>query len=346
MDDIPRQCCGRRRGHALKGLRTAAAVVLALAALHSAAWLYAANRTGREVEAGLNRMREAGWIITTSVPYRSGWPWTASVLLEPLTVDGTDAGVPLAWSVNSVSIGVEAVHPATLRIVPQGGQRLKLGSGDWLPLTAKSLELTADAEGVTLSGLLLSIGAPDGPVTMTGMHLKLAGLALRADVNGLVCLPMPVPPADLSMDVLLTQAVPDAPTPAAAASAWRDQGGAAQIRRLTVVAGNLRASGSGSARLDASLQPALEVTAEVYGFRPVLDQMVKAGVLPASAATAAKAVLGLLAGRGPEAPAVVPVAFADGVLAAAGFPLLRLPPMDWAALPGRDARPRPGRPPD
>lgn len=91
----------------------------------------------------------------------------------------------------------------------------------------------------------------------------------------------------------------------------------------------LAVDAAGTARLDDTLQPVLSLTAKVSGYRPALDKLVAAGVVTAPAATAAKAVLGLLSGHDAQAPATVPVRLDGGVLAIAGFPLLRLPPLAW-----------------
>ena len=85
-----------------------------------------------------------------------------------------------------------------------------------------------------------------------------------------------------------------------------------QVNTLVLEAGDLQASASGTGRLDATLQPVLDLTARVQGHRAALDRLVQAGVIQASAAVAAKAVLGLLSGRDPGAPATLPIRIAGG----------------------------------
>ncbi len=318
----------------MRALRVAAAAAL-LAALHGAAWFYAAGRVADEVQASLDALRAQGWAIAADAPRRGGWPWAAEALFSSVEMDGAAAGVPAAWRAGMVGIGVSAVHPATLQIIPTGAQQIRLGAGGWVPVTTGSLSLDADADGAVLSGTSLVIGPAEAAAKADAVEVRVKGLEVRAALTGAGYGPFALPPANLRLAAALTRPVSDAATPADAAAAWRDGGGAIQIHALMLESAELHAFASGTGWLDIQLQPALSMTAEVRGFRPALDRLARAGLLSVSAATAAKAVLGLLAGRGPDDPAAVTVKLTDGVLAAAGFPLLRLPQLDWAALPGQ-----------
>lgn len=301
--------------------------------LHGAIWAYAAERLEQELTAALASLRAQGWAAEAGAVRRAGWPFAAALDVA-LDLDGADAGVPVAWR-GPVWIGIPAAAPHTLRIMPSGMQQVRFASGQWLDLTAASLVLTADGTAVDLAGQDVVLTAPGGAMTAAAVQAHAAGLALQAAVGGLrlpraLALPSP---ARLALDAALTQPVPSLPGAAAQAGAWRDAGGSLDVRSLVAEAGDLAVAASGAGHLDAALQPVLDLTAQVRGYRPALDRLVQAGTVPASTAVAAKAVLGLLSRRGADAAATVPLRLAGGVLTVAGFPLLRVPALDWTAAP-------------
>lgn len=310
------------------------AIAATAAALHGAVWAYAAGRLETETEAWLDGLRREGWVVAADAPRRAGWPLAAAVRYRQATISGAAAGVPVAWSAEEVSLSLHAAQPGTLLVVPGGMQRVRLGRADWIPVTAESLQLAVDATGGDAVGHGIVMHLPGGPIGIAGLHGVVAGRSLRLGLTGIQAPPLP-PAARLTVEAVLTGPLPPGPDPAAIAAAWRDGGGAVQVNSLVLDAGDLQASASGAAGLDAALQPVLDLTAQVQGHRPALDQLVQAGVIQASAAVAAKAVLGLLSGRDPGAPAVVPVRVAGGAASVAGFPLLRVPGIDWMAGPER-----------
>jgi hypothetical protein len=164
------------------------------------------------------------------------------------------------------------------------------------------------------------------------MHANLKGRTLQLDLTGIEAPPL-LTAGHLMAETVLTGPLLPGPNPAAAAAAWRDGGGSLQVNAIQLEAGDLQASASGAASLDSALQPVLSLTARVQGHRAALDRLAQAGVIQASAALAAKAVLGLLSGRDPGAPATLPIRIAGGVVSVAGFPLLRLPAIDWTVEP-------------
>lgn len=258
----------------------------------------------------------------------------AALQLGPLAIDGTPAGVPLAWSVETVELRLHIWHPATLRLVPAGLQRIRIGQAPEFTLTAAAMEVQEDGD-LQVTGQDLVLALPGGDVRVGTMQARAAGLTIQAAVTA-VQLPDPrLQPVDrAALDAVLTRPVPAAADPVQQAERWRDEGGAVEVRAFDAQAGELAIQASGMARLDARLQPALDGTAVLRGYRPALDALVQAGAMPASAALAANAVLGLLSSRGGQAGAAVPVRLADGVLSLAGFPLARLPAVEWP-LPGR-----------
>ena len=310
------------------------AVAAAIAALHTAAWSYASGRLGTETAAALDGLRRQGWAVAVGTPRWTGWPLAAGARYRQVLLDGAPAGVPIAWSADEVDVGIRAAQPGTLLIAPGGVQRIRLGRADWVQATAASLQLSVEAAGAGAVGRGLALHLPGGPMAIAAMHANLKERSLHLDLTGIEAPPLP-PAGHLTVEAVLTGPLPPGPGPAAVAAAWRDGGGTVQVNTLVLEAGGLQASASGTAGLDAALQPVLDLTAHVQGHRAALDRLVQAGVIQAPAAVAAKAVLGLLSGRDPGAPATLPIRVAGGVASVAGFPLLRLPGIDWTAGPGR-----------
>jgi len=307
------------------------AVPAAAVVLHGAAWFYASGRLEAEAAAALDDLRRQGWEIATDAPQRTGWPLAAGIRYRRVRMDGTSAGVPAAWRADEVDVRIRAVQPGTLLLAPSGMQRVRLGGGDWVEVAA-SLQLAVQADSAEAVGRDLILQLPGGPVGIAGMHANLRGRTLQLDLAGIEAGPL-LSAAHLMGAAVLTGPLLPGPDPAVAAAAWRDGGGAVQVNTLQLEAGDLQASASGSAALDSALQPVLDLTAHVRGYRAALDRLAQAGVIQNSAAVAAKAVLGLLSGRDPGAPATLPVRVAGGVVSVAGFPLLRLPAVDWTAEP-------------
>jgi hypothetical protein len=309
------------------------AAVAAVAVLHGLAWAYSTARLQREVEARLDGLHRDGWIIQAEAPSHAGWPFAAAVSYRRVTVDGAAAGVPAAWSADEASIVIRAAQPGTLLIVPSGVQSWRLAGSAWVPVTAASFELAADGAGTGLSGREVVLHLPGGSVGLAGLQAHAAGRSLQVSLMGIEAAPF-MDAGRATLDAALTGPVPAAPDRAAAA-AWRDGGGTVQVNSVTLEANGLAVSASGGGGLDANLQPVLDLMAQVRGHRAALDRLVQAGAIPASTAVAAKAVLGLLSGRDADAPAVVHLRLADAVASVAGFPLLRVPPLNWSPVPGQ-----------
>lgn len=323
-----------KRPKRVKGsLRIAFAVVLMAVVIHGLAWAYVTDRLRTQYLARLDGLRQQGWQVAAEQPRRTGWPMAAALQLGPLALDGGPAGAPLAWSAAGAELEFKIRHPSVLRLVLTGMQRIRLGQAPEFTLTAAAMDVQADGETLQVTGQDLVLALPGGEAWVGAMQARTDGLALEATLAMMQLPDLRLPPVQrATLDATLTQPVPAAADPIRKATQWRDQGGVVEVRAFNAQAGELAIQATGKARLDAMLQPALEGTAILRGYRPTLDAMVQASAIPASAAVAINAVLGLLSGRGGQAGATVPVRLADGVLSLAGFPLMRLPALEWPEL--------------
>lgn len=311
--------------------RVALLGVAAVAAVHGVGWAYVTGRMQAEYAAALDGMRQAGWSVVTEAPQRAGWPSSAALRLGAVQVDGTGAGLPVRWRAEQVRIALHATSPGTLHVVPAGAMYLGVGSFPDCRIDAGMLEGTTDGSAYDLTARGLLIEGSGGSVAIEGLQAHAAGLMIEATLIGAAPSPSLRLPAvgRWSIEASLTEPWPAGSNPAVQAATWRDSGGTVIVSHAQGRAEALAVDAAGTARLDDTLQPVLSLTAKVSGYRPALDKLVAAGVVTAPAATAARAVLGLLSGHDAQAPATVPVRLDRGVLAIAEFPLLRLPPLAW-----------------
>ena len=144
--------------------------------------------------------------------------------------------------------------------------------------------------------------------------------AIEATLHG-IALPTGGQQVDeLGLDVHLTRPPPPGALPVERARAWRDAGGRAVLSRLLLRWGPLDATGQGTLTLDERLQPRADATLIASGVAPALDALARNGTIPAGGATAAKAIIAILAAPAPGAPVRLPVQLADGVLTVAASP--------------------------
>jgi hypothetical protein len=138
--------------------------------------------------------------------------------------------------------------------------------------------------------------------------------------------------ADLEAKAVLNGPLPAAGRPAEAAASWRDGGGSLEVQHLALSWGPLTLTASATLALDDQLQPMGAGNARIVGYAETLDALAAHAMISRSAATAAKAVLSLLANAPDEgsAPEVeVPLTLQYRTLSMRQVPLLRLPELDW-----------------
>jgi hypothetical protein len=333
------------RHRARRGALAAVALLVVLALLHGAAWLWATERLRSGYEAWAASLRAQGWTVRSGPPVLAGWPLTAELAVPSPALAGGGDLVPggVAWSSEGVRLRLSPLAPGTLEIVAEGAQRVRLAT---LP------------EAVVTAGLL-AVEAPlagDGTAELRGRAVQVAVAGERVEIAMLRAVPIPggvraeaqaiaLPQGyawalgasveAASADVVVTgspaPALPGA-TAAQQAARWRDAGGRVDVPQFALRWGPLDAGGSGSGTLDARLQPRAEASVQLRGWPAALDQLTRGGAILPGAALAARAALGLFArasGGSAQGAAVVPLAVANGVLTAGGIPLLRLPEVAW-----------------
>jgi hypothetical protein len=338
--------------------RTAVALAL-LGALHTGAWFWATGAMAQAVAQWAAAQRAQGVSVSFRPAGRTGWPLAAGTGLSDLRIGGV-AGV----AAETVQVSVSLLHPRTLVVRFAGATRLTLAGQSVATLRADRLEarlpLTGDAapRSATLNADALRIGG-DSDVWLTVRAVR-----LRADVTtvppagaatlavalqaGPAALPDPLPPGApqalaalgreiqrLDLDATMPLPTPLPGGPLATATAWRDAGGTVKVALNAFDWGRLSATGTATGGLDAALQPTGQARLRLAGFTETLDALVAGHVMAQRSATAAGAILSLLARpRADGTPEVdAPLTLQDRVLQFGRFPLARLPPLQWPSAP-------------
>jgi hypothetical protein len=339
-------------------------ILLAIPALLLAAdtlyWRLAVRNLEDGLATWLAERRASGWTATVGQPVRGGWPLAATLTVPGVVLQGGAPDIPggLAWRTDRLVLRVALVRPGLLEVASEGMQRLRLGNGPEIPYTAGQLHMTlplqsgAPPQSAAIAAQGLRAGMPNGgdatsslTIGSLALHLDFRpaaqagevalGFSLAAESVGV---PAPFARslgpriASLALEGALDGPVPGAPGLQERASAWRDGGGTLEIQRLAVAWGPLDLTASATIALDEQQQPMGTGSARVVGYAETLDALAAHGLIGKSAATAAKAVLSLLAhtpedGGPPDVE--VPLTLQYRTLSMRQVPLLRLPELDW-----------------
>ncbi len=334
------------------------AIPLLLIAGHFAYWRLAAERVRQGYQEWLAARAAEGWDVASGATSIGGWPGAATLALPNVTLRHAGPAIPGDMQVASsgAMLSVSLFSPATLRISFTGPLHLRsrdvpdiilTSDEDWIsvPLSqGSSRPIDLHARGLRVEpatgawhmtvGLLnahtviTEEGTPDQTQPPVTFSVSSEAIALPA----LIKWPLGTNISSLSLDGVLNGPLPSARNATAWAEAWRDGGGSLAVTHLALGWGPLGLTSSATLALDDQLQPMGSGNGRVVGYAPTLDRLAAAGMLTKSAATAAKAVLTLMAGTtdADEPSAVdVPLTLQYRTLSMRQVPLVRLPELDW-----------------
>ncbi len=336
------------------------AALLAVAA-QTAYWYWAEQQLREGFGSWLSARRAAGWTATAGSIVRGGWPLAATLVVHDLSLEGGEPDIPggLSWGSEQVVLRLALFSPRKLTLVFEGKQHLRLSVWPDVPFTADHLQaelpLTPALPPQRTADILannLRAGIPAGRDLARGLSIGLlqahlavdrgAGrdqpvLAVSANAES-IGLPRDFAWAfgdrisSLSVQGSFNGPLSSTPDLAERANAWREAGGSLAIERLALGWGPLGLSASATVALDPQLQPMGTATARVLGYSEALDSLAAQNVITRRTATAAKAVLALIARtpEGGQTPEVeVPLTLQDRVLSMRQIPLARIPPLVW-----------------
>jgi hypothetical protein len=332
-----------------------------LAAADAIYWYMAEGSLESGFAAWQAKQKTAGWTSSVGKPVRGGWPLAATLTVPTVSISGGEADIPggMSWRTDRLTLRVSLLRPWKLEIAADGMQRLGLADSPEIPYTADGLRITLPLRSGGTSGRSLDFvahhlraGMPMGNDATAGMTIGVVRLHLdfrQAAQSGEPALAFALyaedigpPPgvaralgpriADLTLKGALDGPVPRAQSPAERATAWRDGGGTLEIEQLAMNWGPLDLTASATLALDDQLQPMGAGNARAVGYAETLDALAAHNALTKSAATAAKAVLSLLAHNpddGGPPDVEVPLTLQYRTLSMRQVPLVRLPELDW-----------------
>jgi hypothetical protein len=344
----------------------AAAVLAVLAAGATGAWFWAASRAEAALQAWAAHQRALGWKLEMSPATQGGFPLAVTLHVTGLRLetDPTMPPGPVMFAAERASFGANLVEPRRLLLHFDGAQQLRFGQGPVIPFVAQDVLLVLPIrpgmplhEGdLTIDGLRVTLPGTDAVIAAENVHVHgevhpaagkgQAVLSFAVQSGPLVLPTGPALPSQLAamgtrvdrlvLEGAVTGPVPPAPDPAATASAWRDGGGALTLQKLVLDWGKLSLEGSAQLGLDDRLQPTGQLTARLSGYAETLDALTAGGAVPPRTATAAKAVLSLMARPQQVGPAMVevPLTLQNGTLLLGRIPLARMPELHWPSPPG------------
>jgi Uncharacterized protein conserved in bacteria (DUF2125) len=331
------------------------AVPLLLLAADTLYWQIAVRNLEDGFAAWVRQQRAAGWTEANQAPVRGGWPLAATLTVPAMSLAGGSPDIPggMAWSADRLVLSIALPRPDQLRIAAEGTQRLRF-AGPEVSYTADQLDVVLPLQtapwppslDVTVDHLRATTPVRDGagvdtlrlhldfhPEAQSGEPALAFGLSAEAiNLPSRSARPLGPRIASLAVDGALNGPLPAGRTPAERATSWRDGGGSLEVHHLALVWGPLDLTASATLALDDQLQPMGAGSARLVGYAETLDALATRGAISRSAATAAKAVLSLLAsnpddGSPPEVE--VPLTLQYRTLSMRQVPLLRLPEVDW-----------------
>ncbi len=335
-----------------------AAIPVLLVAADLIYWQIASTRLRSGLQDWIAERRAEGWTVQSDAFTTGGWPQAATITVPNLAMShaGQDMPGQLAWQAAGVAVSLSLYHPTTLDISLIGPQHVRIGEAPTLTVTGERLDMAvglgsqqATPLNLRAKTVVVAPVAGDGRLTIglltadatvapaAAQSQPAVALSLSTEAIALpATLKSPLGPniSSLAIDGALNGPLPSVRAMPAWAAAWRDGGGSLDVAHLALGWGPLGLTGSATLALDDQLQPMGSGSSRLVGYAATLDRFAASGVLSRSAATAAKAVLSLMADTpDSDTPSAVdvPLTLQYRTLSMRQVPLIRLPELDWSA---------------
>jgi hypothetical protein len=336
------------------------ALLLLLVAAQVAYWRFTAERLRDGYQAWVAAQVAQGWVVGSGPLSVGGWPRAAAMSVPTLSL--RHAGPMMPGDVNIASAGVtlsvSLFNPTNLRMSLTGPMHVR--AADLPDVIVAGTEVTANvalqqtgprfitlhARGVRIEPAMgawhVTVGLLDAQAQIADSRnvddaqpasifsISAEAIALPASIKS----PLGVNISSLSIGGRLNGPLPASRDITGWAETWRDGGGSLEITHLAMGWGPLGLTSTATLALDDQLQPMGSGNARIVGYAETLDKLAAGGILTKSAATAAKAVLSLMArtSDADEPSSVdVPLTLQYRTLSMRQVPLVRLPEVDWSA---------------
>ena len=334
------------------------AIAVVLLAAETIYWRITAERLRSGYQAWATEQASRGWRVDSGRPSIGGWPASAVVTVPNLTLRHTGPTVPGYVNLASaaVNLSVSLSDPTMLGLSLTGplhvratnlpdvivtsqqtvaSMPLRQTGPQSLALHARGLRLDPASGAWHITIGLLNAAAQIADTAVADRARPTATFAISSEAIALpaaVKWPLGTNISSLSANGTMLGPLPDTRNITRWAEAWRNDGGSLAITHLAMGWGPLGLTSSATLALDDQLQPMGSGNARIVGYAQTLDRLAATGMLTKAAATAATAVLSLMAGTSDtDQPSSVdvPLTLQYRTLSIRQVPLLRLPELDW-----------------
>ena len=296
----------------------------------------------------------SGWQTSAGAISIGGWPRAATIHIPDLVLRHDGAKIPgkISIAMTDLALSVSLFNPANLHMSLAAPAHVRIDNGEEIIVSGEEisasnqlnqtgpLSMTLHARSLRAEpakgGWRLTVGLLNGQTesaddqTQSAATFTISAEAIALPEN--IRWPLGTNISSLSMDGRLNGLSPVDGNIRQWAENWRDGGGSLEITHFAMGWGPLGVTSSATLALDDQLQPMGSGNGRIVGYADTLDRLAAGGMLSRSAATAAKAILSLLAGTsGPDEPSSVdvPLTLQYRTLSMRQVPLVRLPELDW-----------------
>lgn len=278
-----------------------AIVIVAVLGGYTAWWFTLAGQVEDGVARWAAERRAEGWTVKHEPIARGGFPLSLDLAMpEPELARGSELawkGTVLTasakpWAIQDVTLGFPGAHKLTLpldgRARPldatletgrldlryDGRGRAEAGALDMKGLTARFSDNGEQVTAAAIRGVAKrhAGAAPQGNTLAVSMETdtRIENLRLPPRLAGLLG-------TDVALLALLANVVGPMPPAASAAAmaAWRDAGGYLEVKEFQLTYGRLQIQAAGNVRLDAQLQPVVQLDSKVRGADALVDALVQ-----------------------------------------------------------------------
>jgi hypothetical protein len=348
-------------------LRWASGAVVLLVVLgvaYSAYWSAASDTARAAIDDWIKAQQESGLIIKQGAIEVAGFPLSIRFTFDNLSIRATDSP-RWAWAAERIVASARPWSPLNVEIDLGQSHQFSFETEEAIHATREPADMMRDVNvTANLATLILKFGAsidffslsahdarvdvedvsgsggaslidlvydrhrnPEGPtVSFFARDLALPLPALENLGLGTVF-------DEFGADITITGPLLPGPIDESVA-AWRDGGGALELKRIRLRWGDLIADADGAIALDETMRPIGALTAHVLGLSKTISQLADAGVLSPKEAAIARITISLLSKTSRSGRVDLPISAQFGKLYLGAVPVAEIPPLQL----------RPGRP--
>lgn len=333
-----------------------AAIPLVLMAGEVVYWRITVERLRAGFQDWLSSHTALGWEARQGAVSIGGWPRAATLHVTDLVLrhDGPAMPGKLAITATGLELSISLLNPATLHVSLTGSAHVQHANAEDIAVAGEAISASTNLRQAGPMFMTLYANRLRVEPSTGAWHLTVGLLNAQAEIaedqtqpaatftvsSEAIALPGNMKwPLGANISSLSASGRLNGPNPPARsitqwAEEWRDGGGSLEITQFAMGWGPLGLTSSATLALDEQLQPMGSGNGRIVGYNNALDQLAAAGMLTKSAATAAKAVLSLMASTtSADEPSMVdvPLTLQYRTLSMRQVPLVRLPELDWPA---------------